>query len=228
MAKGLCTVASLREPLKTYSAIPHSDELREILAQKKWIFFDLDGTLANTERIHARGLKRLLEVEFKINDNFKVSQLLENYHGQSEPFIYHDLVMEKIIDQGLGFETFLHFRNQIAIEMLHRFEGAIMTKSILDFVHQLKLSGKKMAIVSSAERIFIDEFLSILDISNYFDFTIAREDTLENKPAAMPYLKALELGQCATHEAIVFEDSVVGRVSASTANIDYIWARWFE
>ena len=70
--------------------------------------------------------------------------------------------------------------------------------------------GTVVALVTSGERGYTDEFLRVSNLADVFSCTVASEDVANHKPHPEPYLKAAESMGFAASECVVFEDSAAG------------------
>jgi HAD superfamily hydrolase (TIGR01509 family) len=91
---------------------------------------------------------------------------------------------------------------------------------ILDYFAAAKQRGLKRAIVSSADRRWIDRHLARLEQALGWDAIVtADHDPVRAKPSPELYLEALERLDVAANEAIAFEDSPNGVRAAQAAGI---------
>jgi len=80
-------------------------------------------------------------------------------------------------------------------------------------------SGILVALVTSGERGYADEFLRISGLAEVFVCSVTLEDVVKLKPDPEPYLKAAETMGVAPSECVVFEDSVSGFRAARAAGM---------
>lgn len=113
------------------------------------------------------------------------------------------------------------------LSLRHRSEchSAIERESVLpgvmDYIHEAKRLGLKLAIASSSPHSWVDTHAQRLGIFHYFDKVICNDDVGAGRTKPNPdlFLLALEQLQVQKNEAIVFEDSPNGVKAANRAGI---------
>ncbi len=176
----------------------------------KYIFFDNDGVLVDTEKHF-----------------FEATRIILNKNGMEftrEEFINLTLIGNEggwriARDNGISEEKIEEMRaerNLLYASLLER------EKLVIEGVEETlcSLAGKfKMAIVTSSKKHHFDLIHKNSGLLKYFDFILTREDYSKSKPHPEPYLSALEKSGCAKEECIVVEDSLRGLISAEEAGI---------
>ena len=97
-----------------------------------------------------------------------------------------------------------------------------LNENLVRFIMSLKSMNIKTCIASTATRENLFNVLKHFNIDTYFDIIISGENVSKGKPDPEVYVKALNLLECESEEAIVFEDSEVGCEAAEAAGINYI------
>ena len=64
--------------------------------------------------------------------------------------------------------------------------------------------------------------IKLLGLFNYFEDIICSEDVVNSKPYPDIFNKVISITKFKKNEALIFEDSDKGIVSAQRANIDYV------
>lgn len=109
----------------------------------------------------------------------------------------------------------------------HSLESHAMTfmqpvmPGVLDYLHEAKRLGLKMAIASSSSHSWVDTHAKRLGIFDYFDNVITSDEVGINRTKPHPdlFLLALDRFKVRANEAIVFEDSPNGVRAAQAAGI---------
>jgi putative hydrolase of the HAD superfamily len=109
----------------------------------------------------------------------------------------------------------------------HRLESHAMTFSqpvmpgVIDYLHEAKQLGLKLAIASSSSHSWVDTHAKRLGIFDYFDKVITSDEVgiQRTKPHPDLFLLALEQLNVRANEAVVFEDSPNGVRAAQSAGI---------
>lgn len=182
---------------------------------KKVAFFDMDGTLVDSETLYYEARRDVFEkygfdYPKSLNDTIlgtgfaRTIQLLQEVAGDDE-------LGKKINDESLEL-----FNQRVEEGKLAVKPGA---EKLLKF---LKEQGIKSYITSSSDIDKIHFNLKHNDLQKYFTDIISGEDVKNNKPAPDIYLHALKKANIQKEDAVVFEDAVSGVQSALNAGIDVI------
>ncbi|MBU1216845.1 HAD family phosphatase [bacterium] len=177
---------------------------------KKYLLFDNDGVLVETEKWYHRANVEVLELlGLQISEERYKEIMIQ---GQSALLIAkehgydHDTV-EAYRDKRN--ELYQHYIRTEDIEI----EGAA------EIIKELKKSYQ-MGIVTSARREDFELIHSKRSITQYMDFVLCSKEYKRSKPHADPYLEGLARFGGEKHEALIIEDSGRGLASALNAEID--------
>ena len=187
------------------------------------VYWDLDGTIANTElEAHLPAFNRSFET-LGIGwywDESTYIELLKINGGKNRIAFYAD---QK--DQNFPQELInkIHLEKQKHYLSLVK-DGAVTLKDGVNrLVNELKIKEVRQFIVTSSSRIQVTLLVNLLfGDKNPFEFFISSEDVDLHKPHPLPYLKAIALSGIKTSNSIVFEDSIAGVKSSLSANIPTI------
>jgi HAD superfamily hydrolase (TIGR01509 family) len=178
---------------------------------KKYILFDNDGVLVETEIWYYEASKKALKEFFDINIQF------EDYM--------------KIMTKGTGVWTIVPWATTTQIDIARNrrneyYQHYLKTEDItIDNVHDIlnELSKKyKMGIVTTSRRIDFEIIHNKRGITDFMNFVLCEGEYPRAKPHPDPYLKGLEIFNGQKDEAIVIEDSQRGLISAVSAGIECI------
>ncbi len=176
----------------------------------KWIFWDNDGVLVDTEELYFRANQEILAT-IDIDLTRERFTRISMQEGRST-FV---LAQEKGIDPKTLHQ--LHTRRNLRYSELLK-QGV----PVMDRVHETlqQLAGKvSMAVVTSCRRKHFDLIHQSTQILKYFDFVITTEDVRHTKPDPEPYLKALAKTGCKASDCLVVEDAERGLRAANAAGI---------
>lgn len=179
---------------------------------KKYILFDNDGVLVETENWYFEANKKALK-QLDINLQMSEYQEIMARGGTAWEVAINAGITKEIIDKqrvkrDIYYQEFLHTKN---LEIPN-------VKKVLK-----NLSKKhKMAIVTTSRRVDFELIHKNRGISDFMQFVLCVEDYERAKPYPDPYLKGLELLKASAKHAIVVEDSQRGLISAVNANIECV------
>ncbi|MDQ6809404.1 MAG: HAD family phosphatase [Verrucomicrobiota bacterium] len=166
----------------------------------KAAIFDLDGTLVDSNDLHAEAWQ----------ETFR-------HFGKEIPLPALRAQIGKGGDQYLP--VFLNEREMRTIgEAVEKFRGEIYQKKYLaqvkpfpcvrELFERLRASGKKVALASSGVADELDHYRALAHIDGLIDAQTTKDDVARSKPAPDIFLAALHnLGGVAADEAIVIGDS---------------------
>ena len=180
--------------------------------QKKYILFDNDGVLVETEKWYHRANVDVLELMgLKISEE-RYREIMIN--GQSALMIADEHGIESEV-----VESYRDKRNEL-------YQHYIRTENIdIDGVGEiLKRLGEKyrMGVITSSRRDDFDLIHNSRDIMSHMEFALCSGEYTRAKPHADPYLEGLALFKGQKHEAIIVEDSGRGLRSAVNAGIECV------
>jgi HAD superfamily hydrolase (TIGR01509 family) len=178
------------------------------------ILFDFDGVLVDSEPIHYRCWRDILQ-RFGIAlewDTYVTScvgiadrMMLERLCGLAEPPV--------ALDQLLA--TYPEKKQRLREELVQAMPFA---EGIYEFIRSL--ADYKLAVVSSSGRLEVEPVLERAGLLTYFGALVCGYEAERLKPAPDPYLKAAEL--LGVSRALVVEDSDVGEASGRAAGFDVL------
>ena len=175
----------------------------------KAILFDLDGVIIDSEPVHAKAKKIIL-------DRFNIiypSTIFDDYKGRTDK-VFFDYV-SKDLDNLKHSSEFLQSSKKLIFEEI--LEELKLIDGFMPFLKKVKNKGIKTAMVSSTSLYSLSLVDGLYHISELFDLVITEADTALHKPFPDPYLKALEKLQADAVNTFVIEDSPNGIISAKKA-----------
>ena len=179
---------------------------------KKYILFDHDGVLVDTEHWYFMANKKALsELGIELN----IDQYLQN---MSKGISCWDTVRNTDIDEST-ITVQREKRNHYYQEYLKQEDIEISgVESLLCELSQ----NYKMAIITTSKREDFELIHRDRNIVQYMDFVLARGDYDNAKPHPEPYLKGLQKFGGLKKETLIVEDSERGLKSAFAAGIDCV------
>ena len=175
------------------------------------MLFDFDGVVIDSEPVHAKAKKLVLE-EFNIA---YPDTIFNEYKGRTDK-VFFDYVSNSLDNLKHSSDRLQNSKKLIFEKILNEL---IMIDGFLLFLGKVKIKGIKTAMVSSTSLYSLKLVDKLYHISDLFDLVITEVDTLLHKPNPQPYLKALEMLPADTRNSIVIEDSPNGIISAKKAGL---------
>lgn len=180
------------------------------------MFFDLDGTLIDTEQAAARVIRETFQewhIPVSEADAHRVTGVTWDTAFQ---FLYSRY------SPPIPTEEATHL-------ILARYHAALRdhlpeVPGAREAVHLLA-RYTRLAVVSGSHHHTIEWALKQLGILGHFEFVLGAEDYPASKPAPDGYVKGLEMMKAQPSLSLVFEDSVAGITSAKAAGISVVALR---
>lgn len=180
---------------------------------KKYILFDNDGVLVETEPWYLKASQIALK-EFFDFDFYKNDYLNLMVHGGS---VWQGV--EKLGASEHEVNLARNKRNEYYQEFI--LTQDIKIQGVSEILKELSKTYK-MAIVTTSRRVDFELIHKNSNIVKYMDFVLCEEDYKNAKPNPEPYLTALSKFNATKEQCIIVEDSKRGLSSAYNAGIQCI------
>lgn len=203
-----------------------------MLKNKKFAFFDMDGTLIDSvgiwNEIDCNLIQKLsgITVTETSAQNDRDTQL-RKYSCLPNPYLYYCQYLKEKYHAQPSAEEIIKLRYEIAQDFLQNIIDYKPQAEIL--IKKLKEKNFTLAITTTTKRTNMDIYRTLnknilgkASLDEYFDLIYTREDVSEIKPNPEVYLKAMQTLHAKPEECIVFEDSLIGIEAAKAATIEVI------
>jgi len=180
----------------------------------KAVFWDMDGTLVDSEPLHEAALVAALR---SVGIAPPVD-LHERVLGVAAAPVYDMLRSEFGLD--------LPFDDWIVRKYDHYMPMAATLKprpGAIEVFNELRALGVQQAVVSNSDRVIVDANLNAVGLIYPGMRTISRNDVREGKPHPEPFLRAAWLAGVDPSDAVAVDDSVTGATSGLAAGMRTIF-----
>lgn len=179
------------------------------------VVFDCDGTLVDSEAIHAKALRGALA-------DLGVHLTVDEIRSHSVGIANGDFLKRVAGEQGLTLPADAERRVEDIADRLIDDEIKLIDGADL-VVSTLAASGISLAVASNSNRRLVEQMLHAVGLASVFAGRIAtRDDVVRPKPAPDVYLHAAMLLGTRAEDCLAIEDSPVGVASARTAGMTVI------
>lgn len=186
------------------------EKIRQKINECETIFFDLDGTLIDTEPLYFRFWKEsALFYGYEMSDQEALDMRSRDKEASIE-------ALRKISNGLLEYEAVKAKR----IELMDAYlaNHPIKIKSgVVEFLEKLQSENKKLYIVTANTVQKASNIIKSLNLDRYFIDIISAKDVKRGKPYPYVYLKACEIVKIKSSDVVVFEDSPNGLKSSHYA-----------
>ena len=189
------------------------------------VYWDLDGTIANTElEAHLPAFNFAFK-DFNLNWNWDRSTYIKllKINGGKNRISYYSKTKNNLLSDSLL--TNIHERKQYHYINIVKNNNAISLKrGVYRLIKELYKKNVRQFIVTSSSKKQANLITNQLFNEFYpFEFIISSDDVRFHKPNPMPYLKAMKLSGIKYNKSIVFEDSIQGLRSSLAAKLPTIY-----
>ena len=179
---------------------------------KKYILFDNDGVLVETEPYYFKANVKAI-AEFGIELTFEAYMKIMAKGGNAWEVAQQEGISKKDIDlkrvqRDIYYQEFIQTQE-------------IEIAGVVDVLEELS-QKYKMGIVTTSRRVDFDLVHNTRDIIKYMDFSLCVEEYPRSKPHPDPYLAGMKKFNAIKEECIIVEDSQRGLTSAVNAGIDCV------
>jgi HAD superfamily hydrolase (TIGR01509 family) len=178
----------------------------------KALVFDFDGLILETEMPVYQSWEELFE---RHGLRLPFERWVEII-GTSEPGFDPAAMISEQIGNGDFLKRELEARLQRELELI---EGLPAMPGVEAYLQDARRLGLKVALASSSSCKWVEGHLHKLGLREYFEAVLAKDDVLHTKPDPALFASAAEALGVAPQEAVAFEDSPNGVLSARGAGL---------
>jgi HAD superfamily hydrolase (TIGR01509 family) len=210
-----------------FKNVPLLSELKNGFPAVSAFFFDMDGTIFNTESIHADAML-MIAAKYKIRPPFSPETVHDLMMGKADHLVFDIIKDWEGVPGEWTAQDFINEKNINVINLLKKISiETYFSLHMQKLLAEARSAGHYIALVTSSEKAVTEELLTISKLDRFFDLVLTRDDCPFHKPDPWPYIKAKEIASKETHEILIFEDSHVGLEAATSTGSHVIKAEWY-
>lgn len=184
---------------------------------KKYLVFDFDGTIINTNEVIIASWQATWEKFLGYRESREV---IKDTFGETLKYTASVRFPEVPVNEVIDY--YREYQNSHCDELVFVFDG------MEDMLRKLKEHGFKMAIATSRTREGTFKYLNQFGIADYFDVVVSMDDVTNHKPNPETCLVALEKLGGTPEEALMFGDTRFDIGCAINAGVDSVLVGWGE
>jgi beta-phosphoglucomutase len=210
-----------------FKNIPTILDLKACYPTVKGLFFDMDGTIFNTEPIHTRALLKIGD-KYKIKPPYSQEVVHQLMVGKADHLLFDIIKSWEGMPKNWDVHDFVKEKNMNVVDLIVNTPVSdYLYPEMVSLIENAYKEGFFMALVTSSEKIVTDELLRISGLAQFFHLILTRDDCPRHKPDPWPYLKAIELSKLQSNQIVIFEDSSVGIEAATSSSQHVIKVEWY-
>jgi HAD superfamily hydrolase (TIGR01509 family) len=211
----------------SFKTVPTLFELKQGFPALKGLFFDMDGTLFNTESHHAEAML-MIGAKYNIRPPHSAETIHQLMMGKADHLVFEIIKDWEGFPKDWTVTNFVDEKNTNLIKILSQVDPASYFPSeTLSLLREAEKAKLYLALVTSSEKIITQELLKISKLTDLFHLILTRDDCLKHKPDPLPYHMALTESGLDKSEVVIFEDSHVGLTAALASGSHVIKVEWF-
>lgn len=211
----------------TFKEIPTLSLLQASYPALKALFFDMDGTLFNTESFHEKALQSIA-MTYKIRPPIGPEEVHALMMGKADHLIFEIVRYWENFPKNWTVEDFVNAKNEHLLKALSAVSADVyFMPEMRELLLKAKQEGIYLALVTSSEKVVTQKLLALAGLEKFFHLEITRNDSPEVKPHPWPYLEAKKISGFDNTEIIIFEDSEVGLMAAKASGPHVIKVGWY-
>ncbi|ADD44143.1 HAD family hydrolase [Stackebrandtia nassauensis] len=173
------------------------------------VLFDMDGTLMDSEKLWAVGLRELCQrLGGELTNSLRL-QLVGMDQRESMEVVHTAF--------GLPFSGIDDSAAWLIGRMKEIFaDGVVWRPGAQELLHEVRSRGLATALVTATGRELVDVIIETIG-AHHFDATVVGDEVTHNKPDPEPYLTAMKTLRLSPADCLAIEDSPTGVASAHAA-----------
>lgn len=184
----------------------------------KAIIFDMDGTLVDTEKLHALASRNMLE-HFGVQNLEDVSKYSPEIAGKPQTVAME--LYKRVYDLPYSPEELLEHKTRELLTLYETHPNFKLSLGVQELLEASKAAGIPMAIASSSPMAQIEYVIRRFDLEKYFSVLVSGASLARPKPFPDIFLETAKKLAVPVEECLIFEDSE-GGVEAGLASGAYV------
>ena len=188
------------------------------------VYWDLDGTIANTElEAHLPAFNNAFN-DLGIDWNWDIIEYIQllRINGGKNRIAYYSKLNKHSLSDDLIIK--IHEKKQFHYLEIIKENCVNFKTGVYRLINELNRKKIRQFIVTSSSKKQVDLLVEYLfNGFNPFEFIISSDDVEFKKPNPLPYLKAVKLSGIKKNKSVVFEDSNPGLKSSLAAKLPTIF-----
>ncbi len=180
----------------------------------KAVIFDVDGTLLDSNDLHAEAWRRAFE-KFHLDIDFC---MIRQQIGKGADQLMPALIPQDLVEVR-GEEIAALRADIFRDELLQQAKPFPMVRELFE---RVRADGKKIALATSANASELDEYVRILGVGDLLEEQTDADDSEASKPEPDIFQAALQKLGCAADEAIVVGDTPYDVQAATKAGMETV------
>tara|TARA_B100000401_G_C52685201_1_gene661741 strand:+ start:157 stop:921 length:765 start_codon:yes stop_codon:yes gene_type:complete len=188
------------------------------------VYWDLDGTIANTELEAHLPAFNLSFRDYGLSWHWESSNYINllKINGGKNRISHYSKIINASIPEDIVIS--IHERKQFHYLEIIKNDVVQLKKGVYRLISELYQKKIRQFIVTSSSKKQVDLLVShLFPEFNPFEFIISSDDVKFHKPHPLPYLEAIKRSGIKKNKSIVFEDSYPGIKSSLTAGLPTIY-----
>jgi HAD superfamily hydrolase (TIGR01509 family) len=211
----------------SFKKVPTLKELTAAFPGIKALFFDMDGTLFDTEKYHIEAMVRIGKLH-NIIPPYGPQEVHDLMVGRADHLVFEIVKYWENFPKAWTVKDFVDAKNANFLSIVKNVQSSAYYSPLIRLLlTEGKAAGLKVALVTSSERPVTLELLAISNQSDFFDLVLTRDDCPKHKPDPWPYLEAQRFFGLSPKEALIFEDSNVGLTAALASESHAVKVEWY-
>jgi len=194
-------------------------------ANAKFLLFDMDGTLVDTEPVGPQNFVDQLQ-KYGIKPTNEERELFTKIWRRDGTDIKQDDWLPEIARKYGINRTPEEYLKEFYAMYVEAIIAAPTLSGVDDFLQKLKASGTyKTALVTASKRHQVEAIIARHGWQDIFNVLVTSEDFTKHKPDPQPFLVGIEKLGASPEQCVVFEDSKNGSLAGSAAGCYVIGLR---
>jgi HAD superfamily hydrolase (TIGR01509 family) len=177
---------------------------------KKTVIFDVDGTLVDTNWMHAESWAKTFKKFGVAVSKAEVLPLIGTGGEKVTKEFFNPQELEKFAGAAIEY----HSKNIARIA-----KNAKVFPHVKELLQELKNRGKSIVLATSARRVIVEAHIKNMGVRDLIDGVVSSSDVKRTKPDPDIFEKALKKVAVSAEQAVVVGDTVWDVIAAKEANI---------